>query len=89
MADLPEPAHEVFDGPIHAVGHDREGWGFRCECGYRSPLYPTTQAAREAMAEHGQHPPPVVVEARRWLRKKKGQERWPGWPNERRRRFLQ
>ena len=77
--------HGEFDGPVHAVGPMRDGWGFACACGYRSPLYPTSALAREAMLGHGVQPVSASPR-RRWFQKDR--VRWPGWPTDRRQRFL-
>jgi hypothetical protein len=72
-------SHERYDGPERVVSGVREGWGFRCECGYRSPLFQAHTEALEAMHAH-RTAPPESVKPGLFSRKKK----WPGWPNERR-----
>ena len=74
-------SHERFDGPERVVSGVREGWGFRCECGYRSPLFAEHALALEAMQQHraaAPEPPKPGLFARK--------KKWPGWPNERRHR---
>jgi hypothetical protein len=73
--------HERYDGPEHVVGDVREGWGFRCECGYRSPLFSVQAEAIKAMQAHRAAPPPDEAKKRRLFKRS---TRWPGWPNERR-----
>lgn len=53
-----ERTHD-FEGPVHVLGQSREGWGYDCRCGYRSPLYQTREATMTAMHEHQASPPPV------------------------------
>jgi hypothetical protein len=71
--------HERYDGPERVVSGVREGWGFRCECGYRSPLFSSQADALEGMRAHRAAPPEVAKQGR-FARKKK----WPGWPDDRR-----
>ena len=75
--------HERFDGPERVISGVREGWGFRCECGYRSPLFQEQADALEAMHAHRAAPPEP---ARSGLFARKKRQKWPGWPNERRHR---
>jgi hypothetical protein len=60
------------------MGTVRNGWGWQCGCGYRSPLYDTEDLAKQAMHEHAASAP---AKQRRWFALK---SKWPGWPNERR-----
>ena len=69
-------AHDDFEGPIHVVGPLRDGWGFDCRCGYRSPLYQNREAATAAM--HGHQLSPPVKRRARLLGARRG------WPIERR-----
>lgn len=77
-------SHERYDGPLHVVGDVREGWAFNCECGYRSPLFRAREDAIEGMRVHRAAPPTPPKKPGLFSRKSK----WPGWPNERRRRRL-
>jgi hypothetical protein len=73
--------HGTFDGPVCLVGTVRNGWGFQCGCGYRSPLYDTEALAKQAMSDHAAAGP---AKQRRWGIL--GKPKWPGWPDERRHR---
>jgi hypothetical protein len=76
----PEPGarHGTFDPLVHVVGAVRQGWGFTCGCGYRSPLFESEDLAKAAMHEHATSAP---AKGRRWPF---GKKKWPGWPAERR-----
>jgi hypothetical protein len=75
--------HETLDGPLHVMGITRDGWAFRCECGYRSRLFTTEAATRQAMTTHVALPA-TPTPKRRWLSPSRFQ--WPGSPVDRRRR---
>jgi hypothetical protein len=63
------------------MGTVRNGWGWQCACGYRSPLYDTADLAKQAMGEHAAGAASAPAKQRRWFAVK---AKWPGWPNERR-----
>jgi hypothetical protein len=75
--------HERFSGPVQVVSGLREGWGFTCECGYRSPLFETHEEAIKGMGVHRSTPPEDPPKKRRPFGRRI-KERWPGWPKDRR-----
>lgn len=77
--------HERFQGPVQVVSGLREGWGFDCECGYRSPLFATHEEAISAMGAHRTAPLETPSTKKRSFGRR-SKVRWPGWPNDRRHR---
>jgi hypothetical protein len=66
------------DGLYTVVSHTRRGWGFRCVCGWRSPLYDTPEAAQAGFRDHVADPPPPPS----WRERRRAKRREP--PIERR-----
>ncbi len=59
------------DGLYQVTSLRRSGWGWRCLCGWRSPLYESPTEAGEAFKEHAASPPP-----RRSRRTRRERKHW-------------
>jgi hypothetical protein len=76
----PLPTHTRTSGAYRVMGASRRGWAVTCECGWRSPLHETEEAAQAAALSHLAEPP--LPPPNRSMRKR--MPKWLGWPADRR-----
>jgi hypothetical protein len=82
---LAQEEHEAREAPYIVMDPKRRGYGIRCRCGWRSALLDSEEECRKAFADHKANPP--EPEQRSFVDRlfRRPQNRWPGWPEERRR----
>ena len=83
--DVAKSEEHLMEAPYLLTDTNRKGWGVRCSCGWRSPLFDAREEAMTSATDHLEIDAHLEEEPKGWLarRRAKKQQR-PDWMERRR-----